>query len=211
MGILLEDLVDQLEEDVPAVDSVPSADQYERAIKEAVADFSRRCGTEKISSIAIVAGTAAYALPGDFLKLILIETPTSPDGVLITQQGIIPLPKEFTEYYTIRGTTITFYPTPSYSMTKDFRYKAGWVLNNDGDEYEDMGEEEAGIILLRAQATCLTKQSNAVAPDAFSYQQGDVSVNTGTQTLAIRAQVDSVEKQYIEACERYNGHYGVLS
>lgn len=211
MAILLATLVSRLQADVPAVDSVPSSDQYERAIKDAIADFSRRCGTEKIDTLGIVSGTAAYTLPDDFLKLIMLESFATADGVLITAAGIIPLDANWEERWTVRGLTITFYPTPSYTMSRDYRYKAGWVLNDDGDEYEDMGEEEAGIILLRAAAACLTKQSNVMAPEAFSYQQGDVSVNTGTQTLAVRAQLDSVEKSYLEACERYNGHYGILA
>jgi len=211
MGILLATLVSRLQADVPAVDSVPSADQYTRAIKDAVADFSRRCGTEKVDALSVVSGTASYTLPDDFLKMIMLESFATADGVLISSAGIIPLDANWEERYTVRGLTITFYPTPSYSMTRDYRYKAGWVLNDDGDEYEDMGEEEAGIILLRAAAACLTKQSNVMAPEAFSYQQGDVSVNTGTQTLAVRAQLDSVEKSYLNACEKYNGQYGILS
>ncbi|HUV64046.1 MAG TPA: hypothetical protein VMW24_09115 [Sedimentisphaerales bacterium] len=210
MGITLATLVSRLQADVPAVDSVPSSDQYTRAIKDAVADFSRRCGTEKIDSLSIVSGTAAYTLPDDFLKMIMLESFATADGVLITGEGIIPLSTTWEERHYIRGLTITFNPTPSYTMTREYRYKAAWALNDDGDEYEDMGEEEAGIILLRAATACLTKQSNVMAPEAFSYQQGDVSVNTGTQTLAVRAQLDSVEKSYLEACEKYNGQYGVL-
>jgi len=191
------------------VDGVPSTDQYTRAIKDAVADFSRRCGTEKIDTLNVVSGTAAYSLADDFLKLIMLESFATADGVLITAAGIIPLDTTWEERWTVRGTTITFYPTPSYTMARDYRYKAAWIL--DDGTYDDMGEEEAGIILLRAQAICLTKQSNTMAPEAFSYQQGDVSVNTGTQTLAVRAQLDAVEKQYVEACEKYNGNYGVLA
>lgn len=212
MGITLATLKSRLQADVPAVDSVPSSDQYERAVIDAVADFSRRCGTEKIAALAVVSGTASYTLEDDFLKLIAIETPFSPDGVLINSDSqLVPLPKDFQEQYTVRGTTITFYPTPTYSMSKDYRYKAGWALNSEGDEYEDMGEEEAGIVLLKAQATCLTKQSNAMSTSAMDYQQGDVKVSTGPQMLAMRAQLEAVERQYLDACEKYNGQYGVLA
>jgi hypothetical protein len=210
MSIELADLVEQLQADVPAVDGVPSADQYERAITDAARDFSRRCGTEKIATLNVVNGTATYALADDFLKLIMLESFATADGILISSAGIIPLDANWEERYTIRNNQITFVPTPTYTMARDYRYKAAWILNDEENKYEDMGEEEAAIILLRAQAACLTKQSNAMAPEAMDYQQGDVRVSTGTQTLAIRAQLEAVEKQYLDACDKYNGHYGVL-
>jgi len=210
MSIMLADLISDLQADVPAVDSVPSSDQYTRAIKEAVKDFSRRCGTEKVDTLSIVSGTATYDLADDFLKMIMLESFATADGVLISNEGIIPLSTTWDERHYIRNRQITFDPTPTYTMSRDYRYKAAWALNDDGDEYEDMGDEEAEIVLLKASAICLTKQANTMSPDAFDYQQGDVKVNTGTQTLAMRAQVDSVEKQYDEACEKYNGAYGIL-
>lgn len=210
MGILLADLVADLQADVPAVDGVPSADQYSRAIKAAAADFSRRCGTEKIATLTIVSGTATYSLEDDFLKLIVLESFATADGVLITGEGIIPLDTTWEERWYIRNRQITFDPTPTYNMARDYRYKAAWILNGDGDEYEELGDEEADIILLRAAGSCLTRQANTMSPDAMDYQQGDVKVSTGTQTLAVRAQVDALQKQYIEACEQYNSHYGVL-
>jgi len=210
MGILLNDLVADLTADVPAVDGVPSSDQYERAVVEAAADFSRRCGTEKIAQLVVVAGTAAYGLPDDFEKMIIIETPYSPDGVLVSVSGLIPLPQNWTERYTIRNRQITFSPTPTYSMTKDYRYKAGWALNDAGDEYEDMGQEEADIILLKAAATCLTRQANVGAPEAFSYRQGDVAVDTSGSVTSTRSEAEGREKAYLAAVDRYNGRYGIL-
>lgn len=211
MSITLTSLITDLKDDVPAIDSVPSDDQYERAIKEAVVDFSRRCGTEKIATLSVVSGTAAYSLPDDFLKLIQIETPGAPDGVLISTEGIIPLPAEWSERFTIRGNTITFYPTPSYSMAKDYRYKAGWVLADDNETYEEMTREEADIILTMARSVCLTKQANALSGNVLDYQQGDVRVSEGTNTLSLRADSDAAQADYRKKCDLYNGQYGILA
>ena len=91
MAKTLADLISELQEDVPAVDGIPSEAQYERAVKEAVDEFSRRCGLEKNTELSIVSGTATYALPDDFLALIEIEDPFDHEGnIIMTATGIIP-------------------------------------------------------------------------------------------------------------------------
>src|SRR5690349_1841073 len=83
-------LLTELQSEVPAVSSVPTTTQYTQAIKDAVAEFSRRCGVKKNSTIAIISGTASYALPDDFLKMIEMDDPFDPKhGVMITSTGII--------------------------------------------------------------------------------------------------------------------------
>src|SRR4051812_19286525 len=106
MSITLASLVARLEADVPAVSSVPSADQYSQAVKDAVADLSRRASVTRVSTLTIVAGTASYALPSDFQRLIRLAQigavyPLTPPplgwgdswpngGTIITPQGLIP-------------------------------------------------------------------------------------------------------------------------
>src|SRR6185436_21175762 len=160
MGILLSDLVERLAGDVPAEDGVPSATQYEKAVQDAVRDFSERCGLEQIATLQIVPGTATYDLPADYLKMISLESFTSADGVIISAQGIIPISTNWEERHTIRNGKITFYPTPTFSMAREFHYKAAWVptvIDEDyaDEEYETMGEREARIVLLKAKSIAM--------------------------------------------------------
>src|SRR4030067_3249689 len=109
MSFLLSDLVERLAVDVPAEDSVPSNTQYEKAVQDAIRDFSEQCGLVQISTLNIVPGTATYDLPADFLKMIALESFASADGVLISAQGLIPISANWEDRHTIRNEQITFY------------------------------------------------------------------------------------------------------
>lgn len=199
MSIALDDLVTYLEADVPARDSVPSEGQYEKCVKDAVADYGRRRPLEKITTLDIVNGTAVYDLPTDFLRLIKLERSTIMDGnVIISDEGIIPVSSTYEERYTIAGVQITFYPTPTYTLSRDLRYVAKHVLD-ESDEYPDLLDEDAEIVLLKAQALALQKQANAMAPNAWKYGLGDESVDKTNQVRALREQAEFIEKQYLEA------------
>jgi hypothetical protein len=212
MSKLLSELVVDLMEDVPAEDGVPSTTQYENAIKDAVRDFSERCGLEQIGTLNIVSGTATYDLPADFLSLItLIDM--SGDGVLISPQGLIPLSTLWCERKTIRNGQITLFPTPSYTLARVLRYKAAWIGTDIGGEYPDieyetMSEREARIVLLKAQAIGLTKQANAQAGTAIKYSFGAVSEDLGGASESSRKNSNDLEREFDEACRKYNGTYG---
>jgi len=201
----LADLKTLLQSEVPAVDSVPTSAQYEQAVKDAVLDFSRRCGLTKISTLAIVSGTATYDLPADFLKMISLDALVGVDGVIVSQGGLIPLSKDFEEEWTIANKQITFLPTPAYSMTRYFKYKAGWVATS-GD-YTTLGEDEAQIVLLKAKAIALSKISNAQSGDSIKYSFGAVSEDLGGMSDSSRKDSEAVDKEYLEACRVYNGQY----
>lgn len=212
MSIALSELIERLQEDVPADSGVPSADQYERAIKDAVRDFSRRAGQEKIWDLDVVANTATYDLPADFLSVIALQNFWSTDGVLNTPQGLIPIPSGFTERITTRNGQLTILPTPSYTLTRQLRYKAGWALTEGADEdystddfYEDMGEEEAGIILLKARSLAQRKKDNASSGGGYRYQVGGVSVDT-TQSSSAAQTPESLESDYLERVKVYVGN-----
>jgi len=208
MSIALSDLIEQLQEDVPAVDSVPSEAQYERAVKDAVRDFSRRAGQEKLAEIEVVSGSATYDLPTDFLSVIAWQGIWSPDNILNTPQGLIPVPEGWRERINIRNGQLTILPTPTYSMTRELRYKAGWALTEDdyGDFYDDMGEEEAAIVLLKARALAQTKKDNAASTGGYKYQVGSVSVDTTSQASAAGSSVESLESEYLERVKIYVGN-----
>ncbi len=211
--IHLSELVEKLQSDVPAQDGVPSETQYERAIKDAVADFGRRAGRKKISALNIVSGTAGYDLPADFLKIIKLSGLYAGDGVLNTASGLVPLSADYEETYTVANGVITFYPTPGYTMQRTLTYKAGWALTADeyGEVYEDLGEAEADIILLAAKAVAVTMIANAAAGEGgFSYRQGDVSVDLSGHVNGLQQSAAALRSEYLAAVDAYNGSILVM-
>jgi hypothetical protein len=206
--IYLAEIIERLEEDVPAQDGVPSESQYERAVKDAVADFGRRAGRVKLGTLNIIAGTASYDLPDDFLSMIALTGIVSADGVLNTAQGLIPVSTGFAEHYTIANRVITFSPTPTYSVGRSYRYKAGWAISGEDDQsgYEDMSEDEAAIVLLKAKALAVGKIAAAAASEGgFSYRQGDVTVDLSGHVSGLRASALALDTEYLAAVEIYVG------
>lgn len=202
MSKTLAELVIELQEDVPAVDGVPSEAQYERAIKDAVREFSRRCGLVKVGTLSIVANTAAYALADDFLDLIELESMVGVDGVIITATGIIPVSEGWEETFTIAAGSITFYPTPTYTSDRDYRYKAAWILD-ESDAYS-LTDEEAQIVMLKAKGICFDKLANAGA-GGFKYSIGNMSVDKSGMGESYTKRQYELHGEFTQACERYNG------
>ena len=199
----LADLVVELQEDVPAVDGVPSEAQYERAIKDAVREFSRRCGLVKVGTLSIVANTASYALADDFLDLIELESVVDVvDGVIITATGIIPVSADWEEIYTIAAGTITFYPTPTYTSDRDYTYKAAWIL--DVNDAYSLTDEEAQIVMLKAKGLCFDKLANA-GVGGFKYSVGNMSVDKSGMGESYTKRQYELHGEFTQACERYNG------
>ena len=199
----LTEFVARLQSDVPADNSVPSTAQYQQAVKDAVADFSRRTGRVKIGTLNVISGTATYNLPADFQKMIELLT-ISVSGTLITPNGLIPMDANFSdEKFTIYNQTITFYPTPTYTMDRDFRYKAGWVLSVD--TFLEMGTLEEDIVMLKAQSLALTKQANVPASGLNKYSFGAVSVDKSGESDGTRANAERREREYLDAVDSYNG------
>jgi hypothetical protein len=201
----LADLILELQEDVPAVSGVPSDAQYERAIKDAVREFSRRCGMVKNGSIAVISGTAAYALPADFLDMVEIDSPYDNEHhVVVTTTGIIPFGEfsPFDEDYTIQNGTITFFPVPAYTMTRYFEYKAAWILETNSYA---LTEEEAQIVMLKAKMIAFEKLANASAGAGFKYTVGNMSVDKSGVADGYSKRLYELQGEFIQACERYNG------
>ena len=212
MAVTVQELVDELTLAVPASDGVPSDAQYEKAVKDAVRAFGERCGLEQIWTLTIVAGTATYDLPEDFLALIEMVALATQDGVIVSSAGIIPVGASWKERYTIRNGQITFTPTPTYSMERLVRYKAGWVLDT-GDEdygvddaYPEMTEREARIVLLKAQALALGKQANASSGSGMKYSLGAVSFDGTGEAAGLLTTRDTRESEFEDECRKYNGH-----
>ena len=217
MSKLLSILVAQLELDVPAEDGTPSEVQYENAVKDAIADFSEQCGLEQIGTLNVVAGTATYDLPSDFLRLIKLYSMAG-QGVMFGENSqIIPLSSDWHEKSVIRNGKITFYPIPRYSLAREFSYKAAWIgtiIEAEGSEaadveYETMGEREARIVLMKAKAIANSKKANAQAGSAIKYSFGAVSEDLGGLSETSMTNAQSFESEYLEACKVYNGQHAM--
>ena len=205
-------LLAQLQSEVPAVSSVPTTAQYTQAIKDAVLDFSRRCGIGKWAELSIISGTAAYTLPADFLSLITLEMITGVDDVIISQNGLIPVSANWEEEYSIINKTITFTPTPTYTLTRDYKYKAGWALTgtNPNETYATMGDEEAQIVMLKAKQLAMEKISNAQASaGGMKYSLGAVSVDKGAGVQNLTTMMYALHGEFVKACDVYNGAVGI--
>jgi len=210
MGAALADLVDRLEAAVPARDGTPSAAQYQRAVKDAVADYSRRAPMIVEAELEILSGTERYTLPADFIRLISLASLSSPNGVLVTPAGLVPVPMQTSERASVRGLTLVFYPTPEYSLTRAYRYAAAHVLDED-DEYPYLTDEQASTALIMAQSLALIYQANKVVGDAWQYGIGDQRVNKERLAGEIRAQADALREAYLAAVESQAGVPGMRS
>lgn len=210
MAKALSALVTQLQGYVPASGGIPSADQYEQAIKDAVNNFNDRVGFKRRASLSIVANTATYALPADFLKVIELVTLPSNGMVTIVGSNLIlgsPGHTGLKEEWEILSGQITFYPTPGYTGTRYLWYKAGHVLDED-DAYPHMDDADAGLIMLKARALSLRLKADQ-ASAGLTYRFGDVQVQkqiTGDQTKAT-----NLEKDYNDAIEKRIGIIGSRS
>lgn len=202
MSIQLSDLVTQLAEDIPAENGVPSESQYTQAVKEAVVDFGNRAGRTKQAKLNIVAGTDAYTLPADFLKMIQLPSLNSGQDVAITPDGIIPLSANFRETYTIVGGQIIFDPVPTYTMVRSYRYKAGYAL--DEGIYPELTETHVVLLMKLARSLALRRKANA-AGGGINYRQGDVSVDTTQHATSLALQADALKSDYLDAVDAYNG------
>lgn len=208
MTIALTTLVTQLQADVPARNSIPSATQYEQCIKDAVADYSRRKPRRKVTTLTVVSGTASYDLPEDFVRLIRISQPAeyADSGVIISSDGLVPVgSKDWEEHHTIAAGAdgimkITIYPTPTYSTTRDLWYSAGHVLNGS-DEYAEMTWRDSDVIMYKARALALELQANKAAQEAWQYSIGDERVGKEKLAAELRAQADTQLSCYNSALE----------
>lgn len=187
---------------MPARNSVPSLDQYERAITRAVTDFNKKAGPVKVTTLSIVSGTASYALPTDYISLVALAKLTNPGGIVVSGQTLIPISSSFSERWTISGGQITFYPTPTYTLSRQLTYRSGWILSAGAYGF---GEDEAEIILLHAAATALGVQAFAAAQEAWEYQIGDEKVSKRALSQELEARGKNALERYEKALQDFSG------
>jgi hypothetical protein len=198
MSATMTDLTGRLQANVPARDGMPTSEQYERAIRDSVEGLNNRLRKRKITTLAIVAGQASYALPEDFVTLIQLESAISQGGVILSASGIIPTSARMREEtWTISNGQITFYPTPGYTMQRTLEYGAGHVLSDT--TYAEMDAGEARLVVMYAEAICLTWQANNASAKAFQYQLGDERVSKERLAEQLREQARDLRQQYEKA------------
>lgn len=227
MTILLTDLVTRLSADVPAQSGVPSAGQYSQAVKDAVADLSRRASVTRVATLAIVAGTASYALPADFQALIRLAAigVAYPSGVgswelgdggfgggtLVTPQGLVPFLGSYREQITISGDTLTIYPTPTVSADRQLVYAAGDALNDAGTAYDTLTADRASIALLLAKASCLERIASSPSGQAGKISGLGYTIDAGAGVAAQRTDATGLRGQYLAAIASLNAGNGGLA
>jgi hypothetical protein len=212
VSVTLATIVARLKADVPARSSVPTDSQYEQAVKDAVADYSRRRPMQKVTELAITNGTADYTLPNDFLFVIKLEDMWSPDGVLVTNAGLVPVSSTYEEYYTLAGLTMTFHPTPTYTTSRTLRYAAAHVLNNS-DAYVNMTDDDVRILIHKAKALVLSLQarSAAISGEMAEYQIGDERVKRVPASESLKTAAAFEGDDYEKALEKAIGPVGMRS
>jgi hypothetical protein len=207
MTIALADLAAQLDADVPALNGTPSAAQYAQAVTDAVADLGRRAPLTRVATLSIASGTASYALPADFVRLIRLTSLSSPSGGLMSGAGLVPVGRCATERHTIAGGQITFSPTPAYTLDRELWYAATYLLDED-DAYADLTDDRAQIAMLRARALALGLQAARAAADAWKHQAGPEAVDKTAQAPTLRAAAQDWQDQYEAAIKVLNGPQG---
>lgn len=203
MAIALSTLVTRLQNMVPARDGVPG--DYEQIVKDAVLQLAQDVPMVRYAKISIVSGTATYTLANDFVDMILLESAYNPDGIIISDAGLIPVSVGYEEVYEIVNGQITITPTPQYTVERDYKYLAGYYL--DGSEiYQNLSENAARLAMYYAQYTALNEIATSVSGGAFQYSIGDESVNKTRIGAEYRAQADRMLTQYQNATRTQVGH-----
>lgn len=210
MAISLGTLVERLQTDVPAYNSIPSGLQYENAVKDAILEYAKQRGRRKIEELSLVTDQASYALPGDFVSLIKIARPAyETSGVIVSSSGLIPTGLQGLarlQWY-IEGANIIFEPAPTFDEVIELWFVAGFEDNGSGD-YTTMLDGDAGTLLLWAASICLNLQANASTQEAWSYAIGDERVDKQKQSAAFREQAKALEARFKNQIKTTQGSIG---
>ena len=202
MSIALTVLVARLQNAVPQRNGAPA--DYSRLVQDAVQQLGQDVPIITTATLAVVAGTATYTLPDDFLFEIELSGPVQSGGVIIGDGGLVPVVAGWEEAHYIEGGSIRFDPAPGYTTTRTLRYAAGHVLV--GGFYPRLSENGARIALMYAQHLALVEQANAVAGDGWSYKIGDESVDKRGQGAALQQQAMALLVNYQNAVRPLKGY-----
>lgn len=212
MTVTLTWLVNELAVLVPATDGIPTAAQYERAVRDAVADLGFRLPRIGQATLAVTAGTAVYDLPAGFIRLIGLERIAG-----VTRNGagyLIPASAARSdERHTISGGQITFHPVPAYTLDRVIRYAAGYPYDTPSDAFIGLTDDLARIAMMRAQAAGLRAQAATAAAGAgLSYTIGDTTVTravgSGNSAAAAAGELDAAYQDAVRQARGFIGARG---
>lgn len=216
MTITLADLVTRLAADVPAQSGVPTTAQYIQAIKDGVVDLGRRASVVRRAVLSIVAGTASYELPSDFVTYVRLSAigvaypQSNQGGTFVTPAGLVPFSGSFREQITVAGATLTIYPTPTFSADRTLVYAASDALD-DAEHYPTLTQDRATIALLHARAACLDRIALSPAGAAVKITTGQDTVDLAASATALREQAAIARQQYLSAVASLNAGSGGLA
>lgn len=203
-GISLAFLIKRLQTAVPESNGVP--EDYEQLVKDAVTKLGEDVPLLCTATLSIVKGTASYTLPDDFLFMIEMPCLSGTNGVIVGNNGLIPLAADYSEDYTIAGNQVTFSPTPTYTTSRDYRYAATYALVNGA--YPRLTQNGARVALLYAQHLALMEQATPAAGKGWKYQIGDEMVDKSNQGTKLRDQADGFLTRYADEIKRLNNRAG---
>lgn len=214
----LAELVATLKTLVSQQNGVPSDAQYEQAIGDAANDLNTRWKYRNVTTLSIVAGTAAYALPDDFYGVIRFEIPYHDvqSGTIVTSAGLVPTGRpgqNVPESYTILNGTLTLVPTPQYNSTRYLWYQAIHALDDD-EEYPYMGDVWASVMMIKARSLALSVAAGTLSKTGrgvLAYRVGAVQVDKGKAIEALRKEAEGLRTEYLGAVEAAKGVHGEQS
>lgn len=207
MAIALDDLIEELEVYFP---TGLTNEQMIAAVKRGVKAFSKKVGMQRRATINVVNGTAEYTLPDDFVGLIRFESTIVDDGVYVQPGGgLVPLNSAtLPGQYSIAGKTITFVPTPTYSVTFYLWYRAGHVLDEE-EVYPYLEDEMQDIVITKAQAEALRFINAGAVGDNWKYQFGDVMIDKSNLNASIGSVITQLNEQFDQMVADYVGPIGM--
>jgi hypothetical protein len=203
MGVALATLAARLEDKGAG----PDGFDYEQAVVDAVAQLSQDAPIVTSATLAIVSGTASYALPADFLFVIDLPALATSDNVLLSDGGIVPLATDWEERWYVEGDQVRFEPTPAYTLTRTLRYAAGHVLAEGA--WPRLTENGARIALLYAQYLALQAKAQAAGDGGWRYRIGDEEVDKSRLGSALLEQAKGAMAGYAAAVRQLKGYGGL--
>jgi hypothetical protein len=153
--------------------------------------------------VNIVAGTATYALPADFLRLLEFRVADAFYGVSLTGGGLVPLASDYVYRFNIIGSNLVFDYTPTFNEVRQLRYAAMHVLTTGA--YADMAPTDSDAILLKARADLLRQRAASEAINGWSYRIGDESVDKKGLSDSLFKAAAELDAQFEMAVSRASG------